>query len=55
MGNMGYCRFENTSQDLEDCQEHMDETDLSEYEEKAKKKLICICCEIAAAYGDSDV
>jgi hypothetical protein len=26
MSNMSYCRFQNTSRDLADCQEAMDET-----------------------------
>lgn len=48
MGNMGYCRFENTLVDLRDCYENMNDTDLSESEEKARKKLIDLCKDIAA-------
>ena len=51
MGNMGYCRFENTVPDLEDCQEHLFDEDLSEEEERARKRLIRICKEIAAEYS----
>jgi len=53
MGNMSYCRFENTSQDLEDCFDNMDESmeEASDYELKARKKLIRICCDIALDYG----
>jgi len=46
MGNMGYCRFENTVPDLEDCQEHLFDEDLSDEEERARKRLIRICKEI---------
>lgn len=52
MGNMSYCRFENTSGDLEDCYDAMDEKDLSEGETKARAKLIRLCVDIACAYGD---
>ena len=53
MGNMSYCRFENTSQDLQDCYDHMDESmeDKTEYETKARKRLINICCDIALDYS----
>lgn len=47
MSNMSYCRFENTLRDLEDCSEHLDDTDLNEYEARARKKLIELCREIA--------
>ncbi len=40
MPNMSYCRFENTYQDLSDCYEHMDDTDLSEREAKYRHKLL---------------
>ena len=49
MGNMGYCRFENTLSDLEDCFEHLDDQDLSGEEEKARAQLIRLCVEIARA------
>lgn len=52
--NMDYCRFQNTAQDLEDCAEHMDDTDLSKDEERAKKKLIRICREIVASLEDDE-
>lgn len=51
MANMSYCRFENTLADLRDCQEAMDE-DLSNSEERCRRNLIKICCQIAADYGD---
>ena len=45
MGNMSYCRFENTSKDLQDCieaiQNHYEEcTDLSRYELQALSNLL---------------
>ena len=53
MGNMSYCRFENTSRDLEDCFDHMDESmdDKSSYEKEGREKLIEFCCDIALDYG----
>jgi hypothetical protein len=54
MGNMGYCRFENTLGDLEDCYDHMDDGDLSAIEEKAREKLIKLCEDIARDYGDME-
>ena len=45
MGNMSYCRFENTSRDLQDCieaiQDHYEQcTDLSRYELRALSDLL---------------
>lgn len=43
MGNMSYCRFENTLEALEDCREAMDEggaEDLSAEEARARLHLI---------------
>lgn len=49
MPNMSYCRFQNTLRDLRDCDEHIfDELD-DEDEEKARKKLIELCADIAEA------
>ena len=52
MANMGYCRFINTLDDLLDCEEHMDDEDLSAAEAKAQKRLIQICQRIGADYSD---
>ena len=52
--NMGYVRFTNTLQDLRDCYEHMDDDDLSEEEEKARQRLIKLCEDIAADYGEDE-
>ena len=49
MSNMSYCRFENTSDDLLDCVNAMqeactlDELDLSEYESSAMKRMRKLC------------
>ena len=45
MSNMSYCRFENTSRDLQDCieaiQDHYEQcTDLSRYELRALSGLL---------------
>ena len=54
MVNMSYCRFENTVGDLEDCYDHMDDGDLSKFEEQARERLIKICVDIARDYGDME-
>jgi len=51
MGNMSYCRFQNTLEDLKDCEENMDD-DLGEDEARARKRLIDVCVSIAADYGE---
>lgn len=53
MPNMGYVRFQNTAPDLEDCAEHIHD-DLSEDEERARKRLIRACREIVAEVGAED-
>lgn len=54
MGNMSYCRFHNTLGDLEDCQEHLDDGDLSEDETKARLWLVQLCREIAKDYPEDE-
>ena len=49
MGNMSYCRFENTANDLQDCLNAINrgETDeLNEYEVQGLQRLIDICNDI---------
>lgn len=53
MGNMSYCRFQNTVIDLQDCYDHSDE-ELSKEEQRAKDRLIRICKQIASDFEDSD-
>ncbi len=50
MGNMSYCRFENTAQDLADCAENLDD-DLSQKlrEARARIRLVKLCQEIVEA------
>jgi hypothetical protein len=51
MSNMSYCRFRNTLEDLQDCEENMGETDeLSDEETYARKRLIALCKQIADDY-----
>jgi hypothetical protein len=52
MANMSYVRFTNTARDLKDCFDNMDDDELSESEEKARKRLIRLCVLIADNYGD---
>jgi hypothetical protein len=54
MGNMSYCRFHNTYQDLQDCLEHIEDDDLSAEETKYRKWLIETCEEILERSGRLD-
>lgn len=54
MSNMSYCRFQNTLSDLIDCEENLDDMDLSEDEERARKRLIKVCKRISDMVGDDD-
>lgn len=50
MGNMSYCRFENTCEDLQDCYDALAEKDISELSKSEQiyaKKLIKMCRNIA--------
>jgi len=52
MGNMSYCRFENTVRDLQDCYDNFDLNEsASEHEQRARKRMIKLCVEIAIDYG----
>jgi hypothetical protein len=53
MSNMGYCRFQNTVGDMEDCVDHLDD-DLSEDEQEARREFISICVRVASDYGELD-
>lgn len=55
MGNMSYCRFENTYADLLDCDEHIWDDDLSEEEEKYRDRLVKLCKRIADDYCVDDI
>lgn len=60
MGNMSYCRFRNTVEDLEDCYdnweavEHRGEDDavVSEEELRARKRMLKICQNIIDDFGE---
>jgi hypothetical protein len=57
MGNMSYCRYRNTLNDLEDCFEAMrfdyfDQESLSNEEKHAMEQLIELCEEIAQEYEE---
>ena len=62
MANMTHCRFENTYQDLKDCQEALDEAggieevqaEANQYERKYVRKLVALCREIADEYGQGE-
>ena len=51
MGNMSYCRFENTMNALQDCYENMD-SKLSDSEEEYRECLILLCKTIAEEEPD---
>lgn len=53
MGNMSYCRMENTYQDLRDCYDNWDEAD-SETEKRYRKKILELATEIVDDYGDME-
>ena len=52
---MSYCRFENTSQDLEDCYDNWQDTpddELTDYELRGKKRILQLCADILADFGE---
>lgn len=51
MSNMGYCRFQNTANDLEDCFEHIHDVLVAD-EDKARERLINICKDIAEEFEE---
>ena len=56
MGNMSYCRFQNTLTDLQDCMYKLydldgDLSEISISEKLAAKSLIELCNEIVVSYG----
>lgn len=58
MGNMSYCRFENTLRDLRDCRKDMSETDfyeLSETEQEARNKLVALCKNISEQFEEEEM
>ena len=58
MGNMSYCRFENTAQDLQDCLraiENGDVYDFSEWELAGFEKLIRLANEIVGMDDETEL
>ena len=53
MGNMGYCRFQNTVTDLQDCYDNIGCTE-SEEEKAAEKRLIELCRLITEDYAEDE-
>jgi glutathione peroxidase-family protein len=60
MGNMSYCRFENTYKDLQECYEALQdeggvegiEAEANEYEKPYIKRLIELCKDIVEDFED---
>ncbi len=50
---MGYCRFQNTLDDLYDCYDHMADTIVSKPERKARRDMVELCQIIVANYADA--
>jgi hypothetical protein len=51
---MSYCRFQNTLEDLRDCEENIDNMDLSERENWARVKIIQLCKKIVDNFDFPD-
>jgi len=55
MANMSYCRFQNTATDLQDCYDSWEENDdLSSDEKRARTRILELCKDIVADFGDDD-
>lgn len=53
MGNMSYCRFENTLSDLRDCYNNLD-NNLSGSEKEYRQQLIELCKSISDEFGEHE-
>ena len=53
MGNMSYCRFENTLSDLRDCYNNINDN-LSFSEDICRQQLIKLCNSISDEFGDHE-
>ena len=51
MGNMSYCRFENTMADLKDCLRHIAEDAENHYDEAARQEMLELFRVIGEDYG----
>lgn len=59
MPNMSYCMFQNTLGDLRQCADRLDEirdefAELSEDEQRAARRMISICRDIAEQYSETN-
>ena len=54
MGNMSYCRFENTMSDLQDCLINIGRKAENDFDESSRQELIALFKEVAEDY-DGDV
>jgi hypothetical protein len=54
MANMGYCRFQNTLPDLQDCVDNLEDEVYVE-EARARRKLIKLCLEVARMHARGDL
>ena len=59
MGNMSYCRFENTLKDLRDCYRDMTGgtsfDELSEEEQVYRNQLVALCKTIADNFDEEEI
>ena len=61
MGNMSYCRFENTSNDLIDCMEALEDlnaeqvSEMSSYEREGLLELVRLSNEISNQFSLEDI
>lgn len=55
MGNMSYCRFENTNRDVQDCMSAINDNELSDMNEREQRAFVSFimnCKEIAEDFED---
>ena len=55
MGNMSYCRFENTMSDLKDCLRHIDCKAENSHDESARQEMLELFREINEDWGGNVV
>jgi len=60
MGNMSYCRFENTLADLQDCHSALNRiydevNEMSKYEKNAAIELVALCKSISEEWTEDEV
>lgn len=65
MSNMSYCRFENTTKDIADCIDALNENDWdiekmikdasSKYEAVSMKRFIRLCKQVVEGFEDQDI